>query len=211
MSTANTPSRRPQTRQVQSRRVQSRQIHDRSKIALIDVFRDAFAERDAKTPGQAQFENDGKTLTSEVSRRATARNLGVDEETLRAHVIDHLSTLMNTVRLDAVVDLSDTPYVARSVLNYGFQDLSDLSRQALIAPYIARSIRQSLIDHEPRLVESSVEVRVTQIDGDSQQRIAVFVAADLIADPADITIEFKADIDVGAGKCVSNKPKRKLL
>lgn len=206
MSTAKTPNRRTPSRQVQSR-----QISDRSKIALIDVFRDAFAERDAKTSGQVHHERDGTTITSEVSHRATARSLGVDEETLRAHVIEHLSTLMNTVRLDAVVDLSDTPYVARSVLNYGFQDLSDLSRQALIAPYIARSIKQSLIDHEPRLVQSTVDVRVTQVDGDSQQRIAVFVAADLIADPADITIEFKADIDVGAGKCVSNKPKRRLL
>lgn len=198
MSTANSQHRRPQ----------SRQIHDRSKIALIDVFRDAFHDRDAKTAGRVHQERDGTTLTSELSRRATPRRLGVDEDTLRAHVIDHLSTLMNTVRLDAVVDLSDTPNVARSVLNFGFQDLSDLSRRDLIAPYIARSIRQSLVDHEPRLVGSSVDVRVTQIEGDAHQRIGVFVTADLIADPMNIAIEFQADVDVGAGKCVVGKTKR---
>lgn len=191
-----------------SRRQQSRQIHDRSRIALIDVFRLAFEEKDAHASQVVHRERDNVTLTSELSQRSNARRLGVDEETLRAHVRDHLSILMNTIRLDATVDLSDTPHVSRSVVNYGFQDLSNMSRKDLIAPYISRSIKQSLLDHEPRLVKQSLNVKVEAIEGDARQRIAVFVSADLIADPADIAIDFQADVDLGAGKCMVDKPKR---
>jgi len=191
-----------------SQRQPSRRIHDRSRIALIDVFRLAFEERDARASNVVHREKDNLTLTSELSQRSNARRLGVDEDTLREHVRDHLSILMNTIRLDAAIDLSDTPYVARSVINYGFQDLSNMSRQDLIAPYISRSIKQSLLDHEPRLVKNSLDVKVQSIEGDPLQRIAVFVSAELIADPADIAIEFQADVDLGAGKCMVAKPKR---
>ena len=160
-----------------SRRQQSRQIHDRSRIALIDVFRLAFEEKDAHASHVVHRERDNVTLTSELSQRSNARRLGVDEETLRAHVRDHLSILMNTIRLDATVDLSDTPHVARSVVNYGFQDLSNMSRKDLIAPYISRSIKQSLLDHEPRLVKQSLNVKVEAIEGDVLNKGGSLIAA----------------------------------
>ncbi|MEL6617273.1 MAG: type VI secretion system baseplate subunit TssE [Pseudomonadota bacterium] len=144
---------------------------------------------------------------AEVSGRSNARRLGVDEDDLRTHVRQHLATLMNTIRLDAAVDLDDAPNVAQSVINYGFQDLSNLTRKELSSQAIAKSIKQSLADHEPRLVRNSIDVKVVTLDGDSYQRVAVHVTADLIADPADIPVEFNADIDTGAGKVVLNTPR----
>lgn len=172
-------------------------MHERSRIALFDVFRQAFEEQDAKARASSQTEKG--TQVAQVSHRSTARRVGVDETTLREHVRDHLALLMNSIRLDAVESLDEYPETKASVLNYGFQDLSNLSRDELKGHEVARSIKQSLIDHEPRLVPSSIVVKVLT-EGDIQQRVSVHVTADLIADPADIPIEFQADVDTDAGK-----------
>ena len=189
------------------RQRQGRRVHERSRIALLDVFRQAFEEHDGRAKSQSHIEAGGLNTVAEVSGRSNARRLGVDEEDLRAHVRQHLATLMNTIRLDATIDLEDAPNVAQSVINYGFQDLSNLTRKELTSHNIAKSIKQSLADHEPRLVRNSIDVKVVTLEGDNYQRVAVHVTADLIADPADIPVEFKADIDTGAGKVVLNTPR----
>ncbi|PJI84244.1 type VI secretion system protein ImpF [Yoonia maricola] len=166
----------------------------------MDVFREAFKEGDGRALPET-VEEGGKAI-ARLSGRSNARRLGVDEESLREHVRNHLATLMNSIRLDAAIDLSDAPHVAKSVLNYGFQDLSNLTRNELTAPMISQSIKQSLMDHEPRLVPGSIDVKVTALREDQHQRVAVHVTADLIADPADIPVEFEADVDTGAGKVV---------
>jgi type VI secretion system protein ImpF len=126
----------------------------------------------------------------------------VSEEDLRAHVKAHLEILMNTVRLDAASDLDDYPHVARSVLNYGFQDMSNMTRRELIGQEVCRSVKQSLSDHEPRLVPGSIEARIQLLEGDEMQRLGLQVLAELIADPADIPVDYEADIDSGSGKVV---------
>lgn len=170
----------------------------------MDVFRQSFQEKDARARGASDRDADGLNTVAKVNSRSNARRLGVDEDTLRDHVRQHLATLMNTIRLDAAVDLTDTPHVAQSIVNYGFQDLSNLTRAELTAHHISKSIKQSLSDHEPRLVKNSIEVKVEVLQGDDYQRVAVHVNADLIADPADIPVEFSADVDTGAGKVVLN-------
>ena len=175
---------------------------DRSRISLIDVFRQSFQEKDARKGSASVSERGGQSTVAVVSARSKARRQGVDEETLRDHVRAHLSTLMNSIRLDAIIPLEDTPEVARSVLNYGFQDLSNLSRQQITSAEISKSIKQSLKDHEPRLVPESIVVQVLLVKDEENQRVAVQVTADLIADPADIPVEFMADVDVGACKVI---------
>lgn len=178
------------------RRRRSRRVHERSRIALFDVFRQSFEERDASR--QSASVQEKGVQVAQVSGRSNARRVGVDESTLRDHVRAHLATLMNSIRLDAVEDLDEFPEVKASVLNYGFQDLSNLSRDQITGHEISASIKQSLVDHEPRLVPASINVQV-KTSGDIQQRVSVFVTADLIADPADIPIEFQADVDTDGG------------
>ncbi|MDA7422929.1 type VI secretion system baseplate subunit TssE [Tritonibacter multivorans] len=166
-------------------------------MAVFDVFRHSFEDGDKNTRVQ-----EGTEPATKDYSRSNARRVGVSEDELRAHVKAHLETLMNTVRLDAVSDLTDHPNVARSVLNYGFRDLSDLSRRELLAQDISQSIKQSLRDHEPRLVDNSIEVKIQATGGDAAQRVGLQVMAELIADPADIPVDYEADIDTGSGKVV---------
>ncbi len=168
---------------------------DRSKISVMHVFRSAFFEHDAKKATEKS--EDG---SAQISTRSKQRRHGVNEDTLRAHLQADINALLNTIRLDAVVDLEDAPYVARSVANYGFQDLSTVSAADLSKSSVVNSIRQSLLDHEPRLVPETVEVKLVDTTGDANQRLALRISAELMGDPVDIPIDFSAEVDLGAGK-----------
>ncbi len=168
---------------------------DRSKISVMHVFRAAYFEHDAKKASERA--EDG---TAQITQRSKQRRHGVNEDTLKTHLQADLNALLNTIRLEAATDLEDAPYVARSVANYGFQDLSTVTLDDLNTNTLVNSIRQSLLDHEPRMIPETVEVRVVNREGDSKQRLSLSVTAELMGDPVDIPIDFSADIDLGAGK-----------
>ena len=168
---------------------------DRAKISIMQVFRSAHFEHDARKARERR--TDGE---SEVTERSKQRRDGVSEDTLRAHLQADLGALLNTIRLDATVSLEDTPHVARSVANYGFQDLGAVTEADLNRRGLVDSIRQSLLDHEPRLIRDSVEVTLTTRENDARQRLMVSVSAELMGDPVDVPVDFAAEIDMGAGK-----------
>jgi len=167
----------------------------RAKVSIMHVFRAAHIDRDAKIDREKS--KDGEAV---VTQRSKQRRHGVSEDTLRAHIQYDLQALLNTIRLDAVIPLEDAPHIARSVLNYGFRDLSNVTSDELSSPRIVDSIRQSLIDHEPRLIRDTIEVKMGAGEGDSKQRLSITVSAELMGDPVDIPIDFSADVDLGAGK-----------
>ena len=84
------------------------------------VFRSARAHRDANKD-EANYQDGAR----EVTARSQERRIGTDEATLRQHLTADLASLMNTINLDAVIPLDDAPYVAKSVINYGFGDMSE--------------------------------------------------------------------------------------
>jgi type VI secretion system protein ImpF len=91
------------------------------------------------------------------------------------------------------------------VLNYGFRDLSTVGVREIGSQEIVRSIRQSLLDHEPRLVPETVEVTLDKAEGDARQFLSFSIKADLMGDPVDIPMDFTADVDLGAGKLRMSK------
>lgn len=173
---------------------------ERSKLSILQVFRTAYEDRDARhaaatAPGQ----------DPQITPRSKQRREGVSETQLRAHLEADLNALLNTIRLDAAEPLDDAPHVARSILNYGFRDLSSVAASELNTPGVINSIRQSLIDHEPRLVAESIEVRITERQDAKDQRLSLTISADLMGDPVDIPLDFDAEVDLGAGKLRMSK------
>lgn len=160
---------------------------DRAKISLLELFREHFED--------TRPIEDETTLTRKIHFRQ-----GITEAQLREHIEHDLVALLNTIRLDAACPLDDAPHVAASILNYGFRDLSDVSVHDLHKSHIVDSIRQSLVDHEPRLATQSIRIDVRTRDGGVRQRLAIFVEADLIGDPVNIPLDFDAEVDTGAGK-----------
>lgn len=164
------------------------------QISLMHAFRLAAEQGDARKA--TAHINDG---VRELSVQAQQRRHGTDEATLKRHLSIDLGNLMNTVRLDAVIPLDDAPFVAKSVINYGFRDLSSLTKSQETMTRIAAAIRQTLIDHEPRLIPASIDVMLD--DGEMpDQRIAFTVNAEIIASPSDLPLNFVAEVDIGAGK-----------
>lgn len=170
---------------------------DRSQfqVSLMNVFRQAHAERDARAAATGAPEDE-----REISARRLERRLGADQEVLKQHLARDLSNLMNTIHLEAVLPLEGHPRVRRSVLNHGLPDMSAITAGDVQSRRLQQQLRDSLIDHEPRLVPASVEVRLRSLQQDARQRVAFDIAAEMNARPVDIPLTFVAEIDVGAGR-----------
>ncbi len=173
---------------------------ERAKVSIMQIFRSSFEDKDARRANER-----ADNAYSKISTRSRQRREGVSETQLRAHLQADLAALLNTIRLDAVVDLEDAPLVARSIVNYGFRDLSSISASELKSPQIVQSLRQSLIDHEPRLVAGSIEVKVINPESSTNQRMSIAVSAEFMGDPVDIPMSFEAEVDLGAGKLKMSK------
>lgn len=160
---------------------------ERAKVSIFQVFRNAYEAGDAtKTP-------------SERGNRLQHRD-GLNETMLRKHLQTDLNALLNTIELGSAIDLSDVPHVQSSIINYGFRDLSSVSMAEINTPKIKQTIRKALIDHEPRLVPGSIDVQVSEPNGDNRQRLSISVSAELMGDPVDIPLDFDAEVDIAAGK-----------
>ena len=165
------------------------------EMSLMHVFRDSAARRDSRDPDQHY--SDGER---DLTVRSQKRRDGTDETALRHNIALDVASLMNTIRLDVCADLADTPRVARSVVNFGFQDMDTLWRSHRTPGDMARTIRASLIANEPRLRADSIEVRVDETDTGIDQRLRFEIHAEMFSNPTDIPLQFFAEVDPGAGK-----------
>ncbi len=159
------------------------------------VFRAARASGDSKKT-EANYQDDAREITA----RSQERRIGTDEATLRRHLTRDLASLMNTINLDAVVDLEDTPYVAKSIINFGFGDMSEMTNSIHAGKQIAALIRETLIEHEPRLIAESIDIQLNHDEQEATQRLSFDVSAEMVATPVDVPLDFVAEVDMGAGK-----------
>lgn len=164
------------------------------------VFRAARATNDA-SKNEANYQDGAR----EVTARSQERRTGTDEGTLRQHLTADLASLMNTINLDAIVDLDDAPYVAKSVINYGFGDMSEMTNSIHAGKQIAALIRETLIEHEPRLIAETIEIQLNHEEQEATQRLSFDVSAEMVATPVDIPLDFVAEVDMGAGKIQMTK------
>lgn len=174
---------------------------DRLQIPLMFAFRDAFERRDAIKPGAVEV--DGERV---VSDRGSIRRRGADETTLKRDLAQDLASLVDTVNLASAVDLADYPYVERSVLNYGLNDLTQVAVGSEEVNKVGTDLKQALADHEPRLGSESLTVRRADEEGDGlKARVRFKVQADMACRPLDVPIEFVAEVDMTAAKVVLPK------
>ncbi len=173
---------------------------DRHQLSLMHVFRAAHASRDAAKEQKNLVDGD-----RELTQRSKERRAGTDEETLRQHLNRDMASLMNTVNLDATVSLEDYPYLRKSVANFGFGDLSQLAGTVDGPSKIAELIRKTLLAFEPRLIPDTLEVTASSDNDVADARITFDISAEMAASPADIPLNFVAEVDNGAGKIQMTK------
>lgn len=171
-----------------------RKAGKQNQISLMHVFREAARQKDAEKADNTV--TDGER---QLSSRAKQRRMGADQTSLRAHLNEDLSNLMHTIRLAAVQDLDRHKYVAKSVLNFGMDDMANMSANHDNRGLLERRLRQALIDHEPRLIPETIQVKLRDQDHELSQKIAFDIDAELASNPVDVPLEFVAEIDVGGG------------
>ena len=166
------------------------------QVSLMNVFRQAARDRDAKASDDEVTDDGGRVL----SRRTIQRRDGASEDVLRRNLLEDLTSLLGTINLETVQDLSEFPYVQRSILNYGILELSRTSTDDVNNSSLLRDLKTALLRHEPRLVDENVKVSLRRDEADSRQRVGFHVTAEMTAKPVDVPMEFVAEIDVGVGK-----------
>ena len=165
------------------------------EMSLMHIFRDSVERRDGR---EREYRiTDGEMDLTLVSQK---RRDGASEESLRRNLAKDIASLMNTIRLDVVVDLEHYPRIARSIINHGFQDMDTLWRQNRTPGSLAMAIRDALITSEPRLRPETIEVRLDEAEPSADQRLSFEIFAEMIADPNDVPLQFVAEIDPAAGK-----------
>ena len=114
---------------------------------------------------------------------------------LREGVLRDLAWLLNTTNLLSVSDVPRLPHLANTVLNYGMPDMSGASLANMNAADLERAIRQAIWDFEPRLIRSSVSVKVMP-QQESISKIMFEIQADMWAQPYPERLFLKTELDL---------------
>lgn len=121
---------------------------------------------------------------------------------LRQAVLRDLAWLFNTTTLESGEDLSSTPYVQRSVLNFGLPALAGETASTLDPTDLERGVREAILAYEPRILPSSLRVRtiVTETQLDQHNVVSVEIEGFLWAQPVPLEMLLRTELDLETGR-----------
>ena len=167
---------------------------------LMQVFRAAHEAKDAKQKIDRRNEAGDRII---ASRRLRARQV-ITESMLRREVSRDLDALLNTVALEATLDMRNAPNARKSIINYGLPDISNRTIDETGVGEIPDEIRSAIINFEPRLAPGSLRIERDKSIDSVELKIRFLVRAELVCHPVHVPVEFVADI-VETGKIIVNR------
>ncbi|MFK5949735.1 MAG: type VI secretion system baseplate subunit TssE [Methylococcales bacterium] len=114
---------------------------------------------------------------------------------LRQSVLRDISWLLNADSMESVVDLSDYPEVAKSVLNYGIKDLAGRTVAGTNLSSIEKAIKQAINIYEPRILPNSLTIQVLLSDEMNHQALSFDIEANLWAQPLPLHLYLRTEIN----------------
>jgi len=143
---------------------------------------------------------DRLTDDSPNERRESRDKHVISPSRLRECVRRDLTWLLNTTNLAALEDLSEHPHVARSVVNYGMPDLAGHVASSVDIRAMERLLCNVIWDFEPRLIKSSVKVKLVLDDRKMDPNAMWFdIEAELWAQPLPLRLFLRTEIDLENG------------
>lgn len=143
-------------------------------------------------------------LTDDEPHRVSEprENRVLSKSRLRQAVLRDLAWLFNATRLGREADLSDAPYVRRSVVNFGLPAMSGLTASTVEVPDVERAIRQAILDFEPRILPDTLHVTAVVEPGemDHHNVIGVEIHGHLWAQPVPLELFLRTEIDLETGR-----------
>lgn len=120
---------------------------------------------------------------------------------LRQSVLRDLSWLLNTAALETMTDLSNYPFVAKSVLNFGSPVFSGVSVTGIDPKQIQKKVKQAIASFEPRILPDSLSVELVKDDEQmSNKALSFTIEGDLWAQPLPIHLFIRSDLDLETGE-----------
>ncbi|MGD9862066.1 MAG: type VI secretion system baseplate subunit TssE [Pseudodonghicola sp.] len=124
----------------------------------------------------------------------------IDLVRLREIIQRDLSWLLNTTNLAQMIDAEAMPHVARSVLNYGLEEISGEYSTEERAELIRRSIATAIAAFEPRIIRGSVDVSISPDRGGSDMTVDLDIRADMWAQPLPLELYLRSQVDLTTGE-----------
>ena len=119
---------------------------------------------------------------------------------LRAAVLRDLAWLLNTCHLAASEDLEGHPEVLKSVVNYGIPDLTGKTVSGLELLDVQRALRKAILDFEPRIIASTLQVRGDKDEDSPLSSSLVFeIEGELWAKPFPERLYLRSELDLETG------------
>lgn len=142
-------------------------------------------------------------LTDEdPSKKQEAREARlITKSKLRQAVLRDLAWLFNSVR-PSDIDWSGYPHAERSVVNYGLPALSGETASTLDVIELERSIRQVILDFEPRINSVSLQVEglMDETHLDHHNVVSVQIRGQLWAQPVPLELLLRTEVDLETGE-----------
>ncbi len=144
-----------------------------------------------------------RLIDNEPERKLEPREARVmTRSQLRQAVLRDLAWLFNTTKLDGHGDFTGAPLAERSVVNFGLPPLSGETASTLDIIELERSIKQAIVDFEPRISPSTLQVEalVTDLQLDRHNVISVQIRGELWAYPVPLELLLRTDVDLETGQ-----------
>lgn len=153
---------------------------ERLQPALLDRLTD-------EEPGDQQSEARDKRVMS--TRR------------LRQAVLRDLSWLLNVAR-PSRDELAKHPHVQKSVINYGLPPLAGETASAIDVVALEAAIRDAIVDFEPRILPSSLQVEAiaSELVLDHHNVVSIQIGGQLWAQPVPIELLLRTEVDLETGR-----------
>jgi type VI secretion system protein ImpF len=120
---------------------------------------------------------------------------------MRQAVLRDLAWLFNATRLEIEGDPGRAAYARRSVISFGLPALSGKTGSSLEVPDLERSIRQAILDFEPRILPGTLQVRALEIEQlEHHNVIGVEIRGELWAQPVPLELLVRTEIDLETGR-----------
>ncbi len=144
---------------------------------------------------------DGAQGATQSVRKGVNQVERYNEASMRRSVRQELNWLLNTVHLEASVDLERYPHVRASVLNYGMPDLTGRVSTSRAVNARAADIAEMIRIFEPRLDASKLQVSVNTGIG-LDNAVSYVIRGDIASAVRAMPVQYFASIEVETGEAV---------
>lgn len=119
---------------------------------------------------------------------------------LRECVLRDLAWLLNAGNLESVEDLDIYPFVKNSVINFGLPHLAGATAVGIDPREIEQTVRQTILNFEPRILRNSVKIRsIISDDQMNRNAVAFEIEGDLWAQPLPLHLYLRTELDLESG------------